>query len=46
MGESNKHIDKAWTYYNKAQKLWIEGKYEFALSYFAKAIEKVNDALP
>ena len=42
---SNRHIDKAWINYNKAIDLWNVGKYEFALSYYAKAIEKVNDAL-
>jgi len=45
MGESNMHIDKAWIKYNKAIELWVSGKYEFALSYYAKAIEKVRDAL-
>lgn len=45
MGESNRHIDKAWINYNKAIDYWNAGKYEFALSYYSKAIEKVNDAL-
>ncbi|MBA7537954.1 hypothetical protein ES705_30227 [subsurface metagenome] len=45
MGEGNRHIDKAWINYYKAIDLWNEGKSEFALGYYAKAIEKVNDAL-
>jgi len=45
MGEYNRHIDKAWINYYKAIDLWNEGKFEFALSYYVKAIEKVNDAL-
>ena len=45
LGETNRHLDKAWVHYNKAQGLWNEGKLEFGLSYFAKAIEKVDEAL-
>ena len=45
MGASNMHIDKAWINYNKAINHWNSGKYGFALSYYAKAIEKVKDAL-
>ena len=45
MGDNNRHYDKAVIYYEKAADLWVAGKYEFALSYYAKAIEKINDAL-
>lgn len=45
MGISNRHIDKAWINYYKAIDYWNAGKYDFALGYYAKAIEKVNDAL-
>lgn len=45
MGESNRFIDKAWINYYKAIDLWNVGKFEFVLSYYAKAIEKVNEAL-
>ena len=45
LGESNRHLDKAWVYYNKAQGLWNNGKLQSAINYFAKAIGKVKDAL-
>ncbi|GAH45216.1 unnamed protein product, partial [marine sediment metagenome] len=45
LGESNRHIDKAWVYYNKAQGLWNNGKLQSAISYYAKVIGKVKDAL-
>ncbi|MFW9874950.1 MAG: hypothetical protein ACFFG0_17730 [Candidatus Thorarchaeota archaeon] len=44
-GESNNHLEKAWSYYNKALNLWNDGYYENAMSYFAKAYEKTQDAL-
>ena len=45
LGESNRHLDKAWVYYNKAQGLWNNGKLQSAINYFAKTIGKVKDAL-
>lgn len=45
MGESNRHLDKAWTYYNKARDLWNDDNYLSAINYFAKVLGKVNDAL-
>ena len=44
-GEPNKHLEKAWLYYNNAIEDWIDGDYVFAISDYAKAYEKVNDAL-
>ena len=45
LGESNRHLERAWINYNKAIDLWSEGKYESALNYFAKTILKTQDAL-
>jgi hypothetical protein len=38
-------LDKAWLHYNQAITLWEDFKYEFAMRYYARAYEKVNDAL-
>ena len=45
LGESNNHLNRAWVYYNQAVEHWDNGEYENALSDYAKAYEKVNDAL-
>ena len=45
LGESNRHLERAWNYYGQAVELWNDGEYEYALSDYAKAYEKVNDAL-
>lgn len=45
LGESNRHLDKAWVYFDKAQELWDTGNLKSAISYYAKAIGKVKDAL-
>jgi len=44
-GVSNRYLERAWIYYYKAIDDWIDCKYEFAISDYAKAYEKVNDAL-
>jgi hypothetical protein len=45
LGGSNRHLERAWDYYNQAVVKWNDGFYENALSDYAKAYEKVNDAL-
>jgi parallel beta-helix repeat protein len=45
LGETNRHLDKAWIYYIKAQDYWNDGNYQSALIYYAKAIGKVKEAL-
>jgi hypothetical protein len=45
LGGSNRHLERAWDYYNQAVVLWNDGFYEYALSDYTKAYEKVNDAL-
>lgn len=45
LGESNRHLDKALVYYDKAQELWDDGNLKSAISYYAKVIGKVRDAL-
>ncbi|MHA1933140.1 MAG: DUF2341 domain-containing protein, partial [Promethearchaeota archaeon] len=45
LGESNRHLERAHDYYDQAVEHWVSGDYEYALSDYTKAYEKVNDAL-
>jgi len=45
LGESNRHLDKALVYFDKAQELWDDGNLKSAISYYAKVIGKLKDAL-